>query len=243
MTPKISEIELKQKIHYFLSNSARGKGQVSSFIRQLCQLGEVAIIGGLIRDLALNRHHRHKSDIDLVTECSDQTLENFLNKSNLPFTKNKFGGYRVALVDWDLDIWSLDKTWAFSQDLVQDISFKGLLKTTFFNWDAIIYLVNHDQLIYDQHYFDDINRRILSINLPHNPNTEGTLRRIAKFHKDIEGIVLRKELEDFVTETTATLSKNKQSASITNLYNWILKYRQENSLFPSSIETKTQSLF
>lgn len=243
MTPKISEIELKQKIHYFLQNPARGKGQVSSFIDQLCQLGEVAIIGGLIRDLALNRHHRHKSDIDLVTEFSDQILEQFLIENKASFIKNKFGGYRVALKDWDLDIWSLDKTWAFSQNLVQDISFKGLLKTTFFNWDAIIYLVNLDQLIFDEQYFENINRRILSFNLPHNPNTEGTLRRIAKFHKDIEGIVLTKELEDFVTEETAKLAKSKQSVSITNLHDWILKYRQDNSLFPSSIEAKAQPLF
>ena len=99
-------------------------------------------------------------------------------------TRNSFGGYRLSVGRWVLDIWTLESTWAFRQGLVDGRKIPDLLNTTFFNWDAIVFKLESNRLSYSDHYLSDLSQRKLSINLRNCANELGatvrTLRLLAQ---------------------------------------------------------------
>lgn len=65
-----------------------------------------------------------------------QTLKK-LNVSSFP--ENKFGGFRLTHSRMDFDIWRLEDTWAFREDIISLHNIDSLLHTTLMTWDAVIY--------------------------------------------------------------------------------------------------------
>ncbi len=180
---KIKEIaDLKKKVRYFLSSSILGRQEVKTLLDQLQDIGEVVIFGGMLRDLSLLGNEGFDSDIDLVIDTDkEDELDAFL-QSYKP-VRNKFGGYRLRLSRWEVDIWPLKSTWAFKKGYVKNRSFADLCKTTFFDWDGIVYNVGDGSILAVEGYLDHINEGLLDINLENNPNPMGNIVKAFRYRE------------------------------------------------------------
>ena len=172
--------DLKKRIDRFFSSSLHGRGEVSNFLSSLEDFGEAALFGGMLRDLSLASISEFNSDIDIVVNTENPAkLEQFLTKLNAQ--KNKFGGYRLTIFKWKLDIWELNTTWAFKHGYASGQSLEDLCKTTFFDWDGIIYHLNNAKIIAVDAYLDRLHSKIIDINLCENPNPIGNTIKAIRY--------------------------------------------------------------
>jgi hypothetical protein len=155
--------------------------EVSDVLGRLSELGRVAVFGGALRDLALYGPGACPSDIDLVVECEGQRdLAHFLT----PFQprRNRFGGFRFRTPRWSLDIWCLHDTWAVREGLVEARLVDDLVCTTFFDWDALLYVHGSGTVKALPDYFDRLGSLTVDVNLLENPNPLGnTIRALRIF--------------------------------------------------------------
>lgn len=153
--------------------------------------GEVYLFGGLLRDLALFGRKGFNSDIDIVVAGGWTNLVPYLEQ--LGARKNKFGGYRLTVGDWPIDIWNARETWAIKQGLVVYTGIASLTETTVLNWDAILMNWRTKRFVYRENYFEDIISRVLDVVLMENPNPKGMAVRVFRHlcHKDARKISVR----------------------------------------------------
>ncbi len=159
-----------------IDNCLQKEYSAKKFIKDIEEVGEVAIFGGLLRDLCLETNRTFCSDIDIVVETDDE--RGLASKvAEFDAVKNSFGGYRLQYHKWSIDLWSLKNTWAFKEGLVKEESFDSLLKTTFFNWDAVVLNSSKSKIYSIENYLKKLNDRVVDINLKENPNDIGILVR------------------------------------------------------------------
>ena len=166
---------LKQRIERFLVAPKYGS-DATNVVDRLSNLGRVAVFGGALRELALHGKAAHPADIDLVIECDgDQNLGDFL----APYQpqRNRFGGFRFRSERWSFDVWRVQDTWAVREGLVRAQSLDDLVRTTFFDWDALLYVHRSSSVTALPLYFERLASRVVDINLPENPNPLGNLVR------------------------------------------------------------------
>ena len=163
--------------------------------------GDVAIIGGLIRDLARRGPSGFKSDIDLVIDSSPRSVERIARQ--LGATKNRFGGFGLRTPLWKIDFWALRNTWAHRHGYAKITSLGDLTNSTFFNIDAVIYIINSRELIAKECYVGELLSRKLEINLLPNPSVEGNalraVRRLLAWNMR-PGVILSNFLKDEVSD-------------------------------------------
>lgn len=155
------------------------RNEVAEFITHISNTlshGDIYLFGGVLRDLALLGKSGFNSDIDLVvdgdwTGCAEYLL-------SYGARKNKFGGYRLEISGWPVDIWSAQETWAITQGLVDYVDISSLTKTTVLNWDAILMNWRTGAFIYREGYLDELRARVLDIVLEKNPNPIGMAVRV-----------------------------------------------------------------
>lgn len=146
------------------------------FIAAAMPDGDVYLFGGVLRDLALLGRRGFNSDIDLVVEGDWSNLVSYLQ--SLKASKNKFGGYRLMLGGWPIDIWNAEETWAIKKGLVSYDGIYSLTCTTVLNWDAILMNWRTREIVCRKNYFEEINGRVLDIVLEKNPNPLGMAIRV-----------------------------------------------------------------
>lgn len=166
--------DLRKRVGRFLSSKAYGRDEVGRLLTNLQEVGDMAIFGGMLRDISLTGNSGFSSDIDLVISCDDKgALQRALGSLKFRCVLNKFGGYRLLLSKWKVDIWALESTWAFREGLLSGRSFEDLIRTTFFDWDAIAYEVGTASIFAVDGYLERLEKRTLDINLERNPNPLG----------------------------------------------------------------------
>ncbi len=168
--PRTSNIEVN------LSYPSKNIAEFLNFITAAMPGGDVYLFGGIIRDLALLGRKGFNSDIDLVVEGCWSHFVSYLESLNAH--KNKFGGYRLMIGEWPVDIWNAEETWAIKQGLVQYNGIASLTDTTVLNWDAILMNWRTRNFIYRKNYFEDVKARMLYIVLEENPNPLGMVVRV-----------------------------------------------------------------
>jgi len=151
-------------------------GKFLDFISDAMPSGDVYLFGGVLRDLALFGRNGFNSDIDLVIEGNWSHFVTYLH--SLKAQKNKFGGYRLMVGGWPVDIWNAEDTWAIKQGLVSYNGISSLTETTVLNWDAILMNWRTQQFIHKENYFEEIKLRALDIVLEENPNPLGMTVRV-----------------------------------------------------------------
>lgn len=188
---------LNEKLDYFFKTSFRNRDEVTSFILSASKISDPIIFGGMLRDISLGGNRSFYSDIDIVLKnISEKDFVHFISQFNP--SKNIFGGARIHLNNWPLDIWRIEDTWAIKNNFVTFNDEKTLLKTTFFNWDSIIYNFKAKELSFSDKYFQDLENKTLEINFEPNPNPGGAVRRIAKFLKGYEAKATERVCQYFI---------------------------------------------
>lgn len=137
---------------------------------QLLQVGDIYLIGGVLREYRDNNNLFSLRDIDIIVDVKDRTLwRRTLEDYGLRL--NRFGGYKLCSCDVLIDAWALGQTWAFKEGIVKarEVDYvKFLPKTVFLNIDAIIYDWTRD-LWYDQYYHEAMESKVLDVVLRENP--------------------------------------------------------------------------
>jgi predicted nucleotidyltransferase len=138
--------------------------------------GDVYLFGGVLRDIALVGSKGFNSDVDLVVEGDWENCIPYL--LTLGGNKNRFGGYRLNIGGWPVDIWNSTDTWAIKEKLVPYESIESLTKTTILNWDAILMNWRTSRFICKKDYLKNLNERIMDLVLEENPNPIGMAVRV-----------------------------------------------------------------
>ena len=176
--------ELARRVRAFIEDASRGGGEIADMVGHLGAVGEVAIFGGMPRDLARGGADAFRSDVDLVVDASSEALAELLRDG--PAVRNRFGGYRVAGHRHSYDVWALPSTWAIRCGHVEATGLTDLLRTTFFDRDAVLYLCKADRVHHAKRYWSSLRHATVDINLEANPNTAGTIARALRLVLDWE---------------------------------------------------------
>ncbi|WP_337236402.1 hypothetical protein [Proteus faecis] len=173
---------LSDKVFRFFYEESLNNTALSLIMNKvkLFDSSNIYAFGGVVRDIELQNT---PSDIDLVFNGDRNDFTYLLEcLSSEKLNKNKFGGFRIETNMLDIDFWHYEDTWAFSNDKVENVnnSIDNILKTTFFNWDAILFDLKKQNIICSNYYYYNLNNRYLDINLSDNPNSIGSFSRIIK---------------------------------------------------------------
>lgn len=177
--------------------------------------GNLYLFGGVLRDLALFGRRGFHSDVDIVVEGSWGWLESYLE--GVGAVRNKFGGYRLFVGDWPIDVWNAEDTWAIRRGLVSYAGIASLTKTTVLNWDAVLMNWRTGSFVCDANYLTTLRDRALDIVLEDNPNPIGMAVRVLRHlsSKDARRVGLRAitYLERVTSEFSYVELKNSEVAS------------------------------
>ena len=203
---------LKKRVDRFFYTPPKFRGEVSNVVMSLTEETKQNIyaFGGLVRDISLFGIKDFSSDVDLVFDGSKVELKKALSCINTaPITENKFGGFRLHMKSWDVDIWSAEDTWAFKEGLVEFTSIESILETTLMSWDSALYDVNHKKLSYRKHYLEDILQGRLDIVLANTPNEIGAMVRLGRAIQAKNAKLLAPKAADLIREYLARYSFNE----------------------------------
>lgn len=151
-------------------------GDFVGFLSDAVPGGNLYVFGGVLRDLALFGRRGFHSDIDLVVEGDWSTLATYVEK--LGAQRNKFGGYRLSLDEWPIDIWNARETWAIQRGLIEYKGIASLTETTVLNWDGILMNWRTRNFVHRRRYFEELRTRTLDLVLEENPNPRGMAVRV-----------------------------------------------------------------
>lgn len=178
--PHTDEARLGRRAAYFFTTDRRARREVREFAALLSTMGECAVVGGMLRDLCLGGHGAFRSDVDFVADVED--LEAFDGTmERMGATVNRFGGYGVKLASWQVDVWPLQRTWAARKRHAEVRRLDDILKTTFFDWDAVLYYPATGRVAAKEGYFGRLRDRLLDVNLEPNPNPLGNAVRALRY--------------------------------------------------------------
>ena len=187
---------LQKRVDRFVQSELLILSEFQVLLSAFRSYGKAMIFGGLIRDLALGHSRDFSSDIDIVVkDIPGEVLARQLSPYDARL--NSFGGFRFQLGRWGFDVWPYDKTWAFVEGLIGGREIADLLRTTFFNWDAVLFDLETNELISKPSYFVDLISRRLAINLRHTPNELGAAVRALRLLAQNE-VTLTPELAEFL---------------------------------------------
>jgi len=192
-------------------------------------LGRVAVLGGLVRDIARRGPAGFKSDVDLVIAAAPTRVAKLAGELNAK--QNRFGGFSLMTPHWKIDFWALRNTWAHKQGHVHILQMPDIIRCTFFTYDAIAYDISEREIYAHQDYVSDLLSRRLEINLLPNPSIEGNLVRAVRrlLAYDLRpGPVLSNFLDAHLTASAFTHVVLKESELYGNSY--AAAYRDSDTL-------------
>lgn len=145
---------------------------------KLYNIGELYLIGGILREFLETCDFRNVRDIDLV--ISTKEVDQF-HKICMKYhtKKNSFGGYKINCDGITIDVWNIENTWAYKKNIIkcfEEDYFKNLPYTVFYNLDSLIYDVKND-IWYDDFYKEAKESNVLDIVLEENPQIDLNILR------------------------------------------------------------------
>lgn len=202
--------------------------------------GEVYLFGGVLRDLALLGREGFKSDVDIVVEGDWKAFVRWLDIFGA--RRNRFGGYRVRIGNWPIDVWNAEETWAIKRGLVPYMGIMSLTKTTVLNWDAILMNWRTRRFICNDSYLNDLKDRILDIVLEDNPNPLGMAVRVFRQISAKEAKRIGRSAINYLERCTETYSLDELKTSELQSYGNSLIECAIFNLFRLSAESRQMSV-
>ncbi|MBP2640461.1 MAG: hypothetical protein H6Q66_1412 [Firmicutes bacterium] len=125
--------------------------RVDNLFHQLNRLGDVILIGGAIRDIALK--NKYPRDIDLIINTKER-LDEYLGEFN--FEKNSLEGYKISIEKFTFDIWTTESNWAYKERII-NCSVEEIPKGAFYDFDSVTINLSDGKF-----YVDYFNKAIAS---------------------------------------------------------------------------------
>lgn len=126
------------------------------------------VFGGAIKDFIVDKIKIHR-DIDIVVEKISNELLEYITR--ISYEQNRFNGYKLKIGNLAIDLWEIDKTWAFRNGVWDNKPLReSLPSTVFFNATAVIFSLKELKFHYDDKFIDFLNNRILDIVYEQNPS-------------------------------------------------------------------------
>ena len=173
---KILEGKLRTRVSRFVADNSKWCSSRYKALRRIREFERHAFLcGGAVRDILLSdiQNHIIPRDLDIVLGYAD--IKNVADSfSDCTKKWNCYGGVSIQVKDWSIDMWPLQKTWAFEKKYVEGKSFSDFPKTTFLNIEAVAIQLfskkGKKRAIYSKGFFEAILNKTIEINLKENPN-------------------------------------------------------------------------
>ena len=192
---KITKVHSSEDIILYMNQLRNSSKKICSLFNSLELYGELILIGGAVRDLSSNVQPR---DFDFIINSSETNFESLFE--GLQFKKNRFGGYKVLIDDFEFDFWSIKNHWAFRENVLEPIE-ENIVRGSFFNIDALQVNISRgtiDASIYNEVADNGVLDIILDDNAERlNPNPEVNIVR-AIVLKNRWGLVLSDRLSFYI---------------------------------------------
>jgi len=173
--PSLFAVPLAKDLEDRFDVPSRNLPEFMDYLLDAMPSGELYIFGGVLRELALFGRKGFASDIDLVVEGDWSNVRQYLEE--LGAIQNRFGGFRLSIDNWPIDLWHARETWAIRKGFVRYNGIQSLTRTTILNWDAILLDWRSKQIICSKDYFAHIRNQIMDVVLSENPNPLGAAVR------------------------------------------------------------------
>lgn len=144
--------------------------KIVNFVSEIKQHTHVYLFSGIIRDYFIAQKGIFR-DIDLIIE-DDIEIESLFPE--LVLKKNSFGGYKILIDNFIIDLWVIRDTWALNHGQLK-LSFQHidhLPYTTFFNFSSILYSLNTNQFIIGKPFLQFLRDKKIDIVFKDNPYPE-----------------------------------------------------------------------
>ena len=159
-----------------LNSLLRTDNRIINFIETLSNIGELIFFGGSVRDLYLSNENKSSPrDYDIVINLKKNIAEFESFLESYEYKKNRFDGYKIKIGITEFDIWRIEKTWAFNNNLLENKE-KNLIKSVYLSVDGIAYNYNR-KVLYDNVLKKTDNDKEINIVLKNNPQIELNLLR------------------------------------------------------------------
>ena len=215
----------KEIINKYFDNIRKKNSKVDSFFAFLDN-NEIhyAILGGFVR-AALNDDSSPR-DIDIIFKEKESHVENYLIQNNIAFKKNTFDGLKFNLNNLQFDVWKIEDHFAFRKKIYKP-QFENIYKTTFLNYDSIMYDVT-EQILYCKNYQHCIDKQLIDfvgnrkLNKK-NPNLELSICKIfeiCKNEKLLPSVKIKKYIKKYYDEyVTEKIFMNLLQSAYEDHYN------------------------
>jgi hypothetical protein len=170
------ENELRARLSRFVADNSKCCSYRHEALRKIREFkGKAFLCGGAVRDILLSDslNSIFPRDLDIILGYAEieKVADSF---SDCTKRWNCYGGVSIQVKDWSIDMWPLDKTWAFTHNYVEGKGFSDFPKTTFLNIEAVAIQLfgrkGKKREIYSKGFFEAILDRTIEINLEENPN-------------------------------------------------------------------------
>lgn len=183
------ENELRARLRRFVGDKSKWCAPRHQALQKIRESERYAfLLGGAVRDILLSQKPNSlvPRDLDIVLGYAPVKKV----AASFPDCRRKwncYGGVSIEIKDWSLDIWSLQKTWAFQKKHVEGKSFRDLTKTTFLDIEAVAVELfsrkGQKRTIYSNGFFEAILNKTIEINLEDNPNPRTCIIRALRLAK------------------------------------------------------------
>ncbi len=137
---------------------------------------DVYIFSGVIRNFFLKVSDYR--DLDIVLG-DDVDVQDYFENSRI--RQNSFGGFKIYSDDTSIDLWTLNKTWAFKHQSSFQFQLKELMPSTaFFNFSAIIYSFRESKFYASNRFCQFLRDK--KIDLVYEPNANLPLCVVNTFY-------------------------------------------------------------
>jgi predicted nucleotidyltransferase len=107
---------------------------IAALIKSCNEVGEAFLFGGIVRDSIMGSTEVF-GDLDIFV--SGPLDVDFVEKLSRTTRRTNFGGMRLVVGKFDVDIWELPKSYAFRIERSRSVSIPSLLRSVCFSTDAV----------------------------------------------------------------------------------------------------------
>lgn len=215
---------------------------VLEFINLLENQTSLYLFSGIIRDYFINLNDNSSFDIeirdvDLVYDGQIQ-IESILNGHD--YEINSFGGYKVKIGNYDIDIWNLHDTWGLKK---QNLSYEKnsvnyLPKSTFFNFSSILYSFHDKEFIVGDPFVQFYKNKEVDFVYKENPYPELCIVN-SIYYSMKRNLKLSENLTTYLMELYKEIDRNKLQAIQIKHFKEVKINAEDFDLFFKEINSNT----